>query len=136
MRSFPRPDESGHYKLCHYHGVPWVFPRDIAMIDVPNDLRLRLTQFGQDHVLAFWDRLNDAERREFTAQLQALDLEELSHLYARRDDQQALPSAEHIEPIARAGVEPHDDRLSKLADKAYRAGEVAVLVVAGGQGSR
>src|SRR5438132_14400664 len=106
------------------------------MVEVPKELRLRLKQIGQDHVLAFWPRLDDAARSDLIVQLEALDLEELARLYAKRDDKHALPSPERIQPIPRADAALRDESLKDLADKAYRAGEVAVLVVAGGQGSR
>ena len=70
------------------------------MVDVPEDLRLRLSQFGQDHVLMHWDGLSDAARSDFIAQLRALDLDELRRLYGRRDDQHALPAPERIQPSA------------------------------------
>jgi UDP-N-acetylglucosamine/UDP-N-acetylgalactosamine diphosphorylase len=106
------------------------------MVDVPQDLRRRLKEFGQEHVLAFWDRIGEAERRALVAQLQALNLEELRSLYAKKDAPSGLPAPEHIQSIARADDGSQDDELKKLAGDAYRAGQVAILVVAGGQGSR
>src|SRR5262245_18813162 len=53
---------------------------DIVMA-FPNDLRQRLRQYGQEHVLAWWDRLGEDERRGLVAQLNALDLDELAALF-------------------------------------------------------
>ena len=33
------------------------------MLTIPDDLRQRLRQYGQEHVLAWWDQLGDGERR-------------------------------------------------------------------------
>ena len=53
----------------------------LAMTHVPGELRDRLRRHRQEHVLAFWDRLDDGQRRELVAQLQALDFEQLGRLY-------------------------------------------------------
>lgn len=107
------------------------------MIGVPEDLRQRLTQYGQGHVLAFWDRLSGPERRILLDQLSSLNLEELRQLYRKKDDKSGVPSPDRIQPIPYADA-PADDnnQLRELAEGAYRAAEVAMLLVAGGQGSR
>jgi UDP-N-acetylglucosamine/UDP-N-acetylgalactosamine diphosphorylase len=104
------------------------------MISVPSDLRRRLHECGQEHVLAFWDRLGDSERQALLSQLQALDLGELRQLYALREQHFPLPARERITPIARTAEAAHSSHA--LAEAAWRKGEVAVLIVAGGLGSR
>jgi UDP-N-acetylglucosamine/UDP-N-acetylgalactosamine diphosphorylase len=106
------------------------------MPPVPEDLRSRLRQYSQEHVLAWWDRLSDAERNELLAQLRGLDLEQLRDLYAARDKTYALPPPERIAPVPVARLDPNDRRLRELGENALRRGEVAILLVAGGQGSR
>ena len=110
------------------------------MLSVPGDLRQRLQSHGQDHVLAWWDRLTDSERGELLEQLQRLDLEQLRQLYAQRDRVFPLPAPERIAPIpvVRLSDEatPEVREARRLGEAALRQGEVAVLVVAGGQGSR
>src|SRR5207248_992381 len=107
------------------------------MLSVPEELRQRLRQHGQEHVLAFWDRLDDNQRRELLSQLEALDLDLLRRLYARRDENEEVPSPDRIGPVP---VIPHstpqDAERRRLGEEALRKGEVAALVVAGGQGSR
>jgi UDP-N-acetylglucosamine/UDP-N-acetylgalactosamine diphosphorylase len=106
------------------------------MITVPDDLRQRLRDHGQEHVLAWWDRLNDPERQELLGQLQAVDVELLRRLYARRDESYTVPAAERIAPIPVARLDPSDRETQHIGEEALRRGEVAVLLVAGGQGSR
>jgi UDP-N-acetylglucosamine/UDP-N-acetylgalactosamine diphosphorylase len=107
------------------------------MLTVPDDLRQRLRQYHQEHVLAWWDRLSDDERRELLGQLRGLDLEQFQQLYARREDAFPVPPPQRIAPVP---VVPQDDpdnpRRQREGEEALRRGEVAVLVVAGGQGSR
>jgi UDP-N-acetylglucosamine/UDP-N-acetylgalactosamine diphosphorylase len=106
------------------------------MRHVPEDLRARLREYGQEHVLAWWDRLADIERRELLEQLQSLDLEQLRRLYAQRDQVFTLPPVERIQPapVVRLGEDPAEAR--GRGEECLRRGEVAALVVAGGQGSR
>src|SRR4051812_23918884 len=103
---------------------------------LPESLRQRLRKYGQEHVLAWWDKLSDPQRRELAAQVQALDLEQLRELYAGRDQITSLPSPERLAPVPviREGTDQED--AVRRGEEALRCGEVAVLMVAGGQGSR
>jgi UDP-N-acetylglucosamine/UDP-N-acetylgalactosamine diphosphorylase len=104
---------------------------------VPQDLRDALRRHGQEHVLAAWDRLDAGERAELVEQLRRIDLGMLARLYAERERTFPLPLPEKIAPvpvIPRDATENAERR--RLGEEALRRGEVAVLVVAGGQGSR
>src|SRR5262249_50061603 len=106
------------------------------MSTVPTDLRQRLQQYGQEHVLAWWDQLADTERQELLDQLRRLDLEQLRQLYSQRDKTYSLPAPEQIAPIPVVRPEAGGAAARRLGEEALRRGEVAVLMVAGGQGSR
>jgi UDP-N-acetylglucosamine/UDP-N-acetylgalactosamine diphosphorylase len=107
------------------------------MIPVPDELRERLKQAGQEHVLAFWPRLDDAERRTLLSQVQGLDLAQLRALYASRDKAAATLDAARIEPVPVIGADaPDNAERREQGEAALRRGEVAALLVAGGQGTR
>src|SRR6516162_7197313 len=106
------------------------------MPTIPTDLRQRLHEHGQEHVLAAWDRLNDDERRGLLSQLQALDLVQLRQLNDKRDQAIAVPSADRIAPVPVIGKDADVAEARRLGSESLRRGEVAVLLVAGGQGSR
>ena len=95
-----------------------------------------LAQNGQSHVLKFWDRLYLEERNSLLAQIERLDFDAL----ARMQNLMANPPApEGGNPEAPNVVEwtPELYAEAKTAgERELRAGRVAVLVVAGGQGSR
>jgi UDP-N-acetylglucosamine/UDP-N-acetylgalactosamine diphosphorylase len=106
------------------------------MEGIPDNLLEQLRRFGQEHVLRWWPQLSTGERSQLLQRLQKLDLPLLDRLFRVRGRTAAVPSAERIGPISviRAGGE---DRGARAAgEAALRRGEVAVLVVAGGQGSR
>lgn len=106
------------------------------MVTAPDQLRERLRRFNQEHVLRWWDRLNDQERRELLGQLRAIDLEQLAQLYARRQATFSVPTAEQIEPVPVAQLDPGDRETQRRGEESLQRGEVAALVVAGGQGTR
>src|ERR1700730_15005920 len=103
---------------------------------MPQELEKRLRHHGQEHVLAGWARLSDAERRALVDQVRCIDLDQLRQLYADRDQTFSLPPAEAIAPIPVMRMDEGTPEVKQLGEAALRRGEVATLVVAGGQGSR
>lgn len=104
------------------------------MTDFPPELLARLKTHGQDHVLHGWGDLSAIERASFARQLAALDSDQLRALFAKKDEPAAsLPPRDRIAPLP---VEPRSVESVAVGETALRRGEVAVLVVAGGQGTR
>jgi UDP-N-acetylglucosamine/UDP-N-acetylgalactosamine diphosphorylase len=106
------------------------------MHDLPKDLKRQLHQHGQPHVIAWWDRLGPEERLALLDQLRALDLELLHRLYQQKDQTFALPARDKIQPAPITLLTAAHAQERALGEEALRRGEVAVLMVAGGQGSR
>lgn len=101
---------------------------------MPPELLATLRAHGQEHVLAGWDGLDAGRRDSFVAELQSLDFPALAALYARRDEPHAsLPPRDRVQPMPTE--EPSADARA-VGEDALRRGELAALVVAGGQGSR
>jgi UDP-N-acetylglucosamine pyrophosphorylase len=97
------------------------------------ELFLRLARHGQEHLLRFWDELDDGERARLAADIGQIDLDLVAGLV-----ETLLERAEPIDPgtieapeVVRPGPE---DVLTGRG--ALAAGEVAVVIVAGGQGTR
>lgn len=106
------------------------------MRDLPPDLLHRLRAHQQEHVLFGWEGLTHSQREALVEQLSGIDLGELQNLYAKRDLPQALPAPDHIAPVP---MNPHhqwtnSDR--QTGNEMLARGEVAVVLVAGGQGTR
>jgi UDP-N-acetylglucosamine/UDP-N-acetylgalactosamine diphosphorylase len=107
------------------------------MISFPDDLRERLRQFEQEHVVAFWDQLDERQRQGLLQQIETLDLEQLRRLYAQRNKSDAVPPAERIQPVPVISCDSPDNSERKAqGEEAIRQGKLAILLVAGGQGSR
>ena len=41
------------------------------MLTIPNELQKRFHGYGQEHVFAWWDQIDDPQRQELLKQLQA-----------------------------------------------------------------
>jgi UDP-N-acetylglucosamine/UDP-N-acetylgalactosamine diphosphorylase len=108
-----------------------------------SDLVERLERHGQTHLLRFWDSLNGDEQRAFEAELRSIDFVLLDHLNETLVHAEPTPhSLEAIRPVEvcrlpRTEAERVAHRLAtEVGESALAAGEVAVVIVAGGQGTR
>lgn len=111
-------------------------------------LRERLQTFGQEHLLQFWDELNNDERKALVEDIQELNLEEVQSFFKRATH--SLSGTKNGEKL--------DDRLEPIPESKYMSisrtseeklqmyqreglkhisdGKVGVLLMAGGQGTR
>lgn len=96
----------------------------------------RLAAHGQQHVLRFWERLDERGRQRLLHQIESLDLDWLDRVLARGGSTPVDPSA--VTPCdAVIGEDDRDrDRAIERGEQALREGRVATLLVAGGQGTR
>jgi UDP-N-acetylglucosamine/UDP-N-acetylgalactosamine diphosphorylase len=100
----------------------------------------KLTPFNQQHLLAFWDSLEEDERNILSAQIELIDFALLDKLYRGRNDLGNFRElAERAAPPPAFRLNAPDnprEQAKQLADAALRAGEVGAILVAGGQGTR
>ena len=108
------------------------------------ELKERLAAAGQEHLLTWWNELNETEQAAFAAQLEEIDFTELKKLigeYVLVNPKTAIP--DDLGPAPFFPLIPKDDAQEELYEKAkahgeelLRAGKVSCLTVAGGQGTR
>lgn len=107
------------------------------MTHVPPDLFHRLKTHGQAHVLDVWDSLTASARAALVGQLAGIDFAELEALYRRKDEPHTtLPPRDRIAPLPTEPWAEIGPASISRGEDAIRRGELAVLLVAGGQGSR
>ena len=105
---------------------------------IPASLSARLETHGQMHTLAFWDRLDEAQREGLIQDLQSVDFEHLARLSEKARTETADPHST-IEPLPQVtrGADPAQDaRARALGEQLLEDGKVCAFVVAGGQGTR
>jgi UDP-N-acetylglucosamine/UDP-N-acetylgalactosamine diphosphorylase len=108
------------------------------------DLAGRLERHGQGQVLRWWDELDDARRGRLAAEVEAIDLEQLDRLIAEHVHGEAAAdvAADKVEAIDVVRLPQTDGeraarrRASERGEEALAAGEVGVILVAGGSGTR
>lgn len=116
--------------------------------EIPNkeSLEIRLKQYGQEHLLQFWDDLSDEEQISFAQEVRSIDFKkvnalsnkaitDLSNTLEKKDDLiQPLPN-DIVGRISTSSQEEinewYDTGLKEISE-----GKVAVLLLAGGQGTR
>ncbi len=110
------------------------------------ELHARLAQFGQQHLLAFWNRLSEPQRHSLESQIENIDLaliDELFHHQSAATDWGALVARALAPPAFRLGrgsIGQGDqfspDQARRRGAAALSAGQLGVILVAGGQGTR
>lgn len=106
------------------------------------DLRARLAKVGQEHLLAFHDRLTSEEQVRLRGQIASIDLESVPAWVAAsvkgkpEASAPADPAAIKPAPFYPYGTTPGAEAYRAAGEAIIRRGEVGAFVVAGGQGSR
>lgn len=110
---------------------------NVRSMTIPAELWRKLQEHRQEQVLTWWHRLDEDECRELIAQLSSIDLDRLGKLYAEREHTYRASDSSRIKPLDIVPANaPDNAAMRAVGEGALQRGEVAALVVAGGQGSR
>lgn len=105
----------------------------------------RLKAYGQEHLLRFWHTLGEDEKKKFSLELDALDLELMHRLFHETvaKNEGASQTEEAPAPITPLRGRAWNDlsigdraAMANSGMRAIRDGKVAAFLVAGGQGTR
>ena len=105
-------------------------------------LAIDLKDYGQEHLLRFADELSVEERAELERQLEEIDFEQLQQLANVEEtavDWPSLSARAEPPPAVRLGQSHPEfpaEKAIEAGEKAIRSGKLAVILVAGGQGTR
>lgn len=95
-----------------------------------------LSKFGQEHILKCYDELSPAEQASLLAQIDLIDLSVLENL---DNDNNISSKRGKFEPLGAATIDDiaaNSESYEKTGREALRAGKVAAVLLAGGQGTR
>lgn len=109
------------------------------MLKCETELRERLASAGQSHLLAFWDRLDEEERAALTTDLERVHWDRVQDLTRELESSNGAPLNLSAPEVFSASDAKYAERLSDARTRGedlLRNGRVAVLTVAGGQGTR
>ena len=113
-------------------------PRKLAEEEILNLLQIN----GQHHIINHYRKLNKEKRKVFLTNLQELNLPLGFELYKKFSQQEISPPRREINPapiITQEVLHNDQQRMIKaraLGEELLRSQKVAVLIVAGGQGTR
>lgn len=117
-------------------------------MQIPSDILGRLQQFGQAHLVQFWDELDEQGQQRLLNQIEEIDFPLVERLIAQRSSPgESHESAADLAARATAPQQlvrlPHskDDQIRQAhaaaaGEDLLRDGKIGAILVAGGQGSR
>jgi UDP-N-acetylglucosamine/UDP-N-acetylgalactosamine diphosphorylase len=105
-------------------------------------LAARLQKVGQEPLLAWWDDLDPDAQSRLLAEIESIDFDELDSLFHQLVQEEAAVSPERVAPVEVDRLPRTDgERVARrhvaaIGEAALDSGEVAVVIVAGGSGTR
>lgn len=104
----------------------------------------KLAPFGQQHLLKWWAELNAEDKASLKADIENIDLEQVTRWFARTQDSPASRAHVQLQPVPdelvadSTPLEATDEMLAweKAGLEQIAEGKLAVLLMAGGQGTR
>ena len=118
------------------------------MKTTPPKVATKLAEYHQEHLLQWWDELSDEQQTSLKTQIESVDFETIQRVWQEskqgsdtadtgvdRVEQAAAPGAVVLQPSSDA-EETQWQHATKVGAKLLTDSKVAVITVAGGQGSR
>ncbi len=97
-----------------------------------------LKEYGQEHVLKFFNELNEEQKNSLIDQIESLNLKEINKLYENsKKDEDLTNRFSPIDYIDKKDLTIDEIELyKKIGENCIKNNEIAIVTMAGGQGSR
>ena len=94
----------------------------------------KLKQIGQEHILQFWDELENREKIAFSSQIESINLDQINELYenSKKDEEIDINIISPIKYIDSQHMK-NMDKYIEIGETAIKNNKVAVVSMAGGQ---
>lgn len=103
------------------------------------ELKRKLEEYGQLHVLAFYDELNQEEQQKLLTQIEKINLRQMREIYEQTKEKPDFSKCviEPMDYIDKNKIsETEYKEYENMGKKAIKEGKLAVVTMAGGQGTR
>ena len=98
-----------------------------------------LQKYGQEHILNFYERLNEEKKEKLLNQIATIDFEQMLNLYENTKKEIEFKDSK-IEPIPAVNAETlsieEKEKYKKIGEEIIKNGKLAAVTMAGGQGTR
>jgi len=95
----------------------------------------KLAKYGQEHVLAYYDTLSDADKEALLFQIEDTDLSVLE-VYSKRNEEVVKGKIEPLPSMELDEIEANKVEFYATGIDTIKAGKVAAVLLAGGMGTR
>ena len=109
------------------------------MSSVPTSIQQRLADHGQEHLLHFWNKLDEVGRTNLSKQIESIDFTQFDELIEVMRTEDKTFSIDEISPSPFISIEDDTvdwEGLKQAGETLIMQGKLGVLTVAGGQGTR
>ena len=102
------------------------------------EIKHTLKKYGQEHLLNFYDELDENKQRQLLEQIENIDFELINSLYnkTKANNKKEDAKIEPINFIDKYKLNSDYKYFESIGEKAIREGKLAVVTMAGGQGTR
>ncbi len=103
-----------------------------------DEIQGTLKKYGQEHLIKQYEKLNEEKRKLFLEQLESVDFELIQNLYntTNKEKKNNKDEITPIEYLDKYKLYDEYKRYENIGIKAIKEGKLAVVTMAGGQGTR
>lgn len=95
-----------------------------------------LKKYGQEHILAYYDELDSAEKQKLLSQIELIDFSVLENLNEENNCSSKRGNFSPLGAVTISDIEKNKEKYHSIGADAIRNGKVATVLLAGGQGTR
>ncbi|MBO7474707.1 MAG: UDPGP type 1 family protein [Ruminococcus sp.] len=100
------------------------------------EAKKQLSTYKQEHLLRYYDELDEEQKRSLLMQIEKIDFSILKALDTKNNEALKRGVIEPIEAVSISDIAKNSDNYHELGIKALKDGKIALVLLAGGQGTR